>query len=371
MTRLLTAALLWLTTLTLAQAHEINPAIADVQVDGQAVSLDITLSLEPLIAGIDLGRFTDTNAAPEAEEYDRLRALTPQALDGAFEDAWPRIREGFVIVVDGTRLVPVIERLDIVPNPNIEQARESQLRLSAALPDGDAPVQVGWSATFGPIVVRQSGEGDDLYAGFLDVGALSSPLPRQGVAERTSLEAFVEFVSVGFDHIIPRGLDHILFVLGLFFFSVHLRPLVVQVTAFTLAHTITLALATLGVVSVPASVVELLIAASIVYVAVENIFLREMKPWRLPLIFAFGLLHGLGFASVLADWGLSSGSFVASLVGFNIGVEIGQLAVILAAYLTVGLWFGKKTWYHTAIATPASIVIAAFGAFWVVERTLL
>ncbi len=127
-------------------------------------------------------------------------------------------------------------------------------------------------------------------------------------------------------------------------------------------------MATLGIVSVPASVVEPLIAASIVYVAVENIRGGPITWWRTAVVFGFGLLHGLGFASVLGDVGLQPSGFILSLISFNIGVELGQLTVIAAAFLTVGLWFGQRHWYRTVVAVPASLLIASVGAYWTVER---
>ena len=175
----------------------------------------------------------------------------------------------------------------------------------------------------------------------------------------------------GFGHIIPKGLDHIVFVLGLFFFSLHIRPLLMQVTSFTLAHTVTLALAALGYVTISPAIVEPLIAASIVFVAVENILRPKLGAWRTAVVFLFGLLHGLGFASVLGELGGGQANFLARLIGFNIGVEIGQLAVILGAFLAVGYWFGTKPWYRSAIAIPASVVIALIGAYWLAERTIL
>jgi len=175
---------------------------------------------------------------------------------------------------------------------------------------------------------------------------------------------------VGFDHIVPKGLDHILFVLGLFFLSPKLGALFWQGSAFTLAHTVTLALGALGWVNVPGSIVEPLIAASIVAVAVENIVSGGLSKWRPLVIFGFGLLHGLGFASVLGEFGLPEGQFIPALLGFNIGVELGQLAVIAVAFALV-FWAVRKEWYRRVIAIPASLVIAAIGAFWVVERTLL
>ncbi|MEL6794907.1 MAG: HupE/UreJ family protein, partial [Pseudomonadota bacterium] len=160
------------------------------------------------------------------------------------------------------------------------------------------------------------------------------------------VDAFVEYLGVGFEHILPLGLDHILFVIGLFLLSTVLKPLVIQITAFTVAHTVTLALGATGVVNLLGSVVEPLIALSIAYVAVENVTSEKLRTWRPVIVFLFGLLHGLGFAGVLSEFGFAPGQFVASLIAFNIGVEIGQLVVIAVCFLTVGLWFGGRDWYR-------------------------
>ena len=150
---------------------------------------------------------------------------------------------------------------------------------------------------------------------------------------------FLRFLKLGFLHILPYGLDHILFVLGLFFFSTLLRPLLVQVTAFTIAHSITLGLSLVGVFSLPSSIVEPLIALSIAVVALENVFYRKLRPSRWIIVFGFGLVHGLGFAGVLTGLGLPEGQFLTTLLSFNLGVELGQLAVIaLATAATAWAW---------------------------------
>ena len=178
---------------------------------------------------------------------------------------------------------------------------------------------------------------------------------------------FFVFTKAGVTHIIPKGLDHILFVLGLFFSSLVLSSLLWQVSAFTLAHTITLALAAFSIIKIPGSIVEPLIALSIVWIAVENIIFKKTSKWRTVLVFAFGLLHGLGFAAVLNDYGLPKGNFISSLLAFNIGVEIGQLVVLLAV---AGLfWFiRKKSWYRKGVQIPASLLIGLVGLFWFIER---
>jgi hypothetical protein len=125
-----------------------------------------------------------------------------------------------------------------------------------------------------------------------------------------------------------------------------------------------------GVVSLPPAIVEPLIAASIVYVAVENILTSNLKPWRTLVVFGFGLLHGLGFAGVLAEVGLPQGQFVPALVSFNVGVELGQIAVIALAFLAVGIWGRTKSWYRARVVVPASAAVAAVGLFWTVQRVL-
>ncbi len=348
-------------------AHEIDPGIADVSVGMTDVEIQLELSLESILAELDLAASTETTGADGEEEYNRLRALAPDELEAELELRWANLSERIIIEVAGTQVVPELVSAEIPEIGDFELARTSVLTMMAMLPEGDDPVQFGWAALYGDLVVRQANGGDDAYSAFLIDGALSEPLPRGEIVTEGSGAVFLRYIFVGFDHIIPKGLDHILFVLGLFFFALKVRPIISQVTAFTVAHTITLALASLDIVTVPGSVVEPLIALSIVYVGVENILGWGNLRNRTALVFGFGLLHGLGFASVLEDFGLGS-HFIAGLLGFNVGVEVGQLAVILAAFLIVGLWFGKKDWYRPMIAVPASAVIAAIGLYWSIER---
>lgn len=137
-----------------------------------------------------------------------------------------------------------------------------------------------------------------------------------------------------------------------------------------MAHTITLALSIYGVVSLSPTVVEPLIAASIVYVAVENILTPTLHAWRPAVVFLFGLLHGMGFAGVLTEVGLPRSEFLTGLLSFNLGVELGQVAVIMLAYAAVGHWFKEQSWYRSRIVIPASALIALLGLYWTAERVL-
>ena len=176
------------------------------------------------------------------------------------------------------------------------------------------------------------------------------------------------YLQMGFTHILPAGIDHILFILGIYLLSPNLKTVLIQATAFTVAHTITLTLSTYGVFSVEPEIVEPIIALSIVFIALENIFARDLKPWRIAVIFIFGLVHGLGFASGLKELGLPESEFVTALITFTAGVELGQVTVILLAYYLIGKWFSARQWYHQRIVVSASLIIAAVAMYWTVQR---
>lgn len=159
------------------------------------------------------------------------------------------------------------------------------------------------------------------------------------------------------------------FVLGIFLLSPRLKLMLLQVTAFTVAHTITLGLTIYGIFALPSSVVEPLIALSIAYVAIENLVTRELQPWRVALVFGFGLLHGMGCAGVLSELGLPRSEFVTALLTFNLGVEGGQLTVIALAFGAV-FQVQQQDWYRRWVVVPVSLAIAATRIVWTVQRVI-
>ncbi|GAA4348546.1 hypothetical protein GCM10023185_04570 [Hymenobacter saemangeumensis] len=181
-------------------------------------------------------------------------------------------------------------------------------------------------------------------------------------------EIFWTYLQLGFTHILPLGLDHILFVLSLYILEPRLKPVLLQATAFTVAHSITLGLAMYGLVKPPAAIVEPIIALSIVFVAIENIITDKLNPWRMAIVFGFGLVHGLGFASALTGLGLPEKDYFGSLISFNVGVELGQVTVILLAWALVGRWAAHKVWYKARVVVPVSVVIGLIATYWTVER---
>jgi hypothetical protein len=176
------------------------------------------------------------------------------------------------------------------------------------------------------------------------------------------------YLKLGFQHIFPQGLDHILFVIGLCLLSTKIKTIIWQATAFTVAHSITLALSMKNIIVAPPAIVEPIIALSILFVAIENLILNELRPWRILIVFLFGLIHGMGFASSLNEIGLPPNKFYTSILSFNIGVELGQITVITAMFLLIIIPMRKKTNYRKLIVYPFSVLIALVAAYWTIER---
>jgi hypothetical protein len=242
-------------------------------------------------------------------------------------------------------------------------------QLDGRIPKDARTVSFFASRAFPPVRLRVVGpEGRARPVEVLERGETSRPVPLAGPGgEERRRAVATRFVRLGFTHIVPEGLDHVLFVLGLALLSARIGPLLAQVTAFTLAHTLTLALAVYGVVSLPSRIVEPLIAASIVYVAVENLLRTEATWARLAVVFSFGLLHGLGFAGALSELGWPQGRRLLALLSFNLGVELGQIAVIALAVAALFLATRLKL-PRRRIEQGLSAGIAAVAFVWTVQR---
>jgi hypothetical protein len=222
-----------------------------------------------------------------------------------------------------------------------------------------------YEGTFSTYSLMLQNEGSDAAATqWLDAETTSKPFAlSRDVIPPTRFEVVRQYLALGFTHILPEGVDHILFVLGLFLLATSMRALLSQITAFTVAHSISLALTMYGVVSLPSRIVEPAIALSIACVAIENIITPRLHPWRVAVVFVFGLLHGMGFAGVLHELGLPRRQFVPALVSFNVGVEAGQLVVIAVAMLLFAQWLRNRRF-----VVSCSVAIALTGLFWTVQR---
>jgi hypothetical protein len=362
--RIAAASVLLLASTTLS-AHELGTirTFATFHKDG-TFAVALILDRERLPPGLGTGGAGKGGSV-------RIEGLTP-ALDAKVGAILRPAVAGARPAFDGRAVSARIER---VQNPGdkddaVAAAPELRLRLTGRIPAGSRTFTWSNAVRLGTFMLTLESEGDrNVERQWPENGAESQPCALAAtIVPPTRAQVVKTYLKLGYTHILPKGTDHILFVLGIFLLSTRLKPVLLQVTAFTVAHTITLALTIYGVVSLARSVVEPLIALSIVYVAVENVRTSELKPWRVALVFAFGLLHGMGFAGVLTELGLPRSEFIPALLSFNLGVEGGQLTVIGVALLLCGVPFREKPWYRSRVVVPASIAIAAVGFYWAVER---
>lgn len=243
------------------------------------------------------------------------------------------------------------------------------LRATGSVPANARTVTWAYDLSYSTYGLVFAGEESSPVTVWLEGDETSRAFPLSvSVAAPSRIEIVRQYLVLGFEHILPHGLDHILFVLGIFLLTTQWRPIVMQVTAFTIAHSVTLGLTMYGVISLSSRIVEPLIALSVAYVAIENIVTTRLTPWRPALVFAFGLLHGMGFAEALRELDLPRSEMIPALVSFNVGIELAQLTVIALAFISIAAWYRDKAWYRARFVVPGSAAIAAIGVFWTVQR---
>jgi hydrogenase/urease accessory protein HupE len=364
---------------SIARADVVKPALIEISIyTTGSYRIEVRASLEALLTGIN-ARYRNTQDAPNAEAYDALRVLPADELATAFEPFRTTFTERVELKLDDQHVPLQITRIDI-PEPGYPKVpRTSVITLEGDIDRSASTLSWYYPAAFGDnaVRVRQVDEANEQWHWsdwqWLRDDRPSEPFSLTELFTRQPVSEVVgTYLVLGFDHILPKGLDHILFILGIFLLSTRLRPLLWQVTMFTVAHTLTLGLSMSGMIALPANIVEPLIALSIAYIGFENVFAHALlHKSRLVIVFLFGLLHGMGFASVLSDFGMPPDAFMTALISFNVGVEFGQLAVILLAYVTVGAWFRNKSWYQSAIVVPGSLMIGLIGLYWTWERIVI
>lgn len=363
-------AVLWLLLLAApTPAHEFSFTETRLTLKANGTfQVDMTSDLDALVLGVP-------PSSDSAELVKVLRAMPPAEFQARREKLRDLFRRRVRVRFDGEPAP-----FDVAFPENGAPATEAPIptvlgvtaRLTGAIPPHATEVSFFASRAF-PVIhltIVDERRSVDRRA-VLPLGEASDPFPLGGpLDERGWVTVAAQYLSLGFSHIVPDGRDHVLFVLGLFLLTARLPPLLWQVTAFTIAHAITLALAVYGLVALPSRIVEPLIALSIAYVAFENLVTEELKPWRPVVVFGFGLLHGLGFAGVLNELGLPREERLTALVSFNVGIELGQIAVIAATFGAVG-WFRRRVWYRRRIAMPVSLVIGSIGLAWAIQRAFL
>ena len=298
------------------------------------------------------------DATLEPENFDNVRPLLQTFANNLYEVSAGESRLK-ALQTDVTLSEDNLEFRLVYPRPSGGPLRLKALYLQRVAPDFIAHVSV------------EDESGQTVANKILNAHAPSAEVePPSGAARRGDSPegSFLSFLKLGVEHILT-GYDHLLFLLGLLVACRRFRSMALIVTCFTLAHSVTLALAALDVVNLPGRVVEPLIAASILFVGVENLLRREEPKWRWALTFGFGLIHGFGFAGVLREVGLgaSTSALAVSLFSFNLGVEVGQLAV--TALLLPLLWKLREVAAFARYGVPVvSAVVALAGAYWLTVR---
>ncbi len=352
------AALFVLLSSTRLDAHEIGTTRVSVTLQQRSsYEIEVVTDAAALVEKLETLAGVPTPSAPRSASL----------LQGELQTCNEVFQRRVVLAFDDTAVQPAID-YEVSGVTTATSSPVATIRMHGTIPNGARRFTSTYSWTFATysLTVRNGGQETTEW---LEAGQTSTPISLDSVNSPSGRATIaLRYLALGFTHIVPKGLDHMLFVLGIFLLSRRLRQVLAQVSAFTIAHSVTLALSIYGLVSVSPNIVEPLIAASIAYVAIENIFMSELKPWRLALVFAFGLLHGMGFAGALKELGLPRSEFMTALVTFNVGVEAGQLAVICAAFLLVGWYCGNRDWYRRLVVVPASAMIACTAIYWTVER---
>ncbi len=352
-------------------AHDLDYALASVELSADGTyQISVAFHIAAYVLEEEPGNLS-------LESWARLQSMSDRELGALVERARDAFARRLTLRFDGKDVEP---RAVIFPSVKMIRAdglalnplRAPAVVIRGAAPHGLRHLSAAFPYDIGPVLLRIGSGGETIDGQLVSAGQESLPLtlsltPSDDANGASRWSAALRYFALGFVHILPSGLDHILFVLGLFLLSTRLRPLAWQVTAFTLAHSVTLALSVYGVVSLPRTIVEPLIALSIAVIAAENMITTRLHPWRPVVVFVFGLVHGLGFASALQALDLPTAKTVAALAGFNLGVEAGQLGVILLA-LTATAWWRSRSWYRVRIVIPASCGIALVGLFWAIQR---
>ncbi len=334
-----------------AWAHKLNTSYANLVVRAD------TLMLRLRIDDFDMEQLGLDANGDGTLFYEEMQAGLPQVVDFAADH--------FKVRINGERLVLAPGGTDI--NPDNKGNMFAVLYFGAALeavPER-LDVHVDFFAAFGEehkCIAKVLMPGKPLEQAVFAAHSAEQSFYAEG--EKSLVEQAIAFVWLGIEHIF-LGYDHIMFLLALIAVGGRLRSLVKIVTAFTLAHSITLCLAALEMVMLPAKWVEAGIALSIAYVALENFWLQRTEH-RWILTFLFGLVHGFGFANVLRELGLPTEGLIASLLSFNIGVEVGQIAIVAVLFPGI-LWLNSKA-FKQQVVWGVSAVILLFGVGWFIER---
>ncbi|MFI3188936.1 hypothetical protein BCS42_15775 [Crenothrix sp. D3] len=361
----LIAVIFLLTYAGLSIAHDPGLSSADLRLKAQGVDAKITFSLQDIEAFVPMDSDQDAEVTTAEQE-----AAKPKIAE------W--VLQGVQLTLDGQVVQPntaAVVTLDDKNNASIEfqypQTPSQQLQLHAnflsKLPSGHKQFATIKNEAGQGIAEKMLSQADNAIV-------LALPVTGATIADSEAAptaSTFTDFLLLGIEHILT-GYDHLLFLFSLLIVTRSFWPAIKIITFFTIAHSITLGLAAFNVIDIPSTIVEPLIAATIIYVGVENIVRGDHPKGRQWLTFFFGLVHGFGFAAVLREMGISSmeTGILLPLFSFNLGVELGQITVA-AVFLPIIWWLHKQPLIEPKLTPVCSIFASVAGAYWLIERTLL
>lgn len=354
-------------------ADVINPTLVEVTAyQDKQIKVELLLNIEAVLSNSAI--YKNSKNSPNSDRYDYFRQLLPEQVKQHFLNDLPHFLSQAKLMIKNTSTTLAMKVVSLeVPDIGYQgRPRLSKLVLTTQA-DISKPMIWHYQAAYGEFVYRYRFYNPDEYTWSVWewVKNTTSPIIFKIPITKSATQTTLDYINIGFLHILPKGLDHILFIIGIALLALSWQKLLTMVTIFTIAHSITLALATYSLVMLPSVVVEPLIALSIAYIGIENLGKPNHLYTRYGVIFMFGLLHGLGFASVLQSFQTDTNSLIYSLIGFNIGVELGQVLII--SLVLFGLWFLRLLSIDTkTYATqPIAVLITITGLLWMFERIFI
>ncbi len=355
-------------------ADVINPSLIEITIhNDNSIELNIRANIEAILSDSNL--YKNSKNSPNVKKYDTLRAMHAIDIENIFLQYLTKFLDNISIKFDNNKT-----KLNLISitTPDIGyQGRErvSLIKFSAKLNNMPKTMLWNYHSNYGDNAYRYRFYQKNEYTWqdwhWLKNNNNSGLIKLKTPKKFTNSQILMQYINIGYYHILPKGLDHILFIIGIAILGLPWRKLLMMITIFTIAHSITLSLSIYNIVKLPIQIVESLIALSIAYIGIEVLLNRVKYNFQAIVIFLFGLLHGLGFAFILENFNMQQNTFLLSLAGFNIGIELGQISIILAVLLTIYLVKKITTNHKKYLIRPAAIFITVTGLLWVIEIFLL
>lgn len=356
-------------------ADVVKPTLAEATIfsEEKKIDLEFNLNIEALMSGIGT-EYKDTTESPNSDTYEIYRKMDPESLKKEFYNFEEKFLKSFELFINGNKVSLVNKNIDIDIVGYTKRSRKSVLTYTANIPSWPESISWKYSDSYNEGAFRFRKFIQDEYTWeswyWLKNGESTGDIDLKNPKPKTAFEIGMDFIPIGFDHVIPLGWDHILFIVGMALSTILWKQLLILVSLFTLAHTVTLGLSMYGIVSIPSSIIEPLIALSISFIAFENLIKQKKQFLSWGIVFIFGLIHGMGFATMLKDFDMTEDSLLSTLIGFNVGVELAQVLIVIIV-LGIATSLNKFNINHVKYFTiPISIIIGITGLTWALERII-